>query len=249
MRTGRATDAFAPGWYPAILLLLVVLLAACGHSAPPWGLRDISGLMPSLDFTLTAASDGATVHGQDYRGQVVLLYFGYTHCPDVCPTTLSRLSRAVGALGTSARQVRILFVSVDPARDTLAQLKAYAGAFGPEVVGLRGSEAELNALTKRYRVSYGYGKPDSHGNYEVSHSSAVYVFDRDGKIRLLVGSTDSTPVITRDLQRLLAEKRGASASRGRAGSDHNNLLAIVRKTRLTAFYTALEADFGPGIAG
>ena len=79
-------------------LLLVSLLAACGQSAPPWGLRDISGLMPSLDFTLTSAGDGGTVHGSDFRGQVVLLYFGYTHCPDVCPTTLSLLSRAVSAL-------------------------------------------------------------------------------------------------------------------------------------------------------
>ncbi|MGB7934028.1 MAG: SCO family protein [Gammaproteobacteria bacterium] len=192
------------------VLLLAGLLAACGQSAPPWGLRDISGLMPPLDFTLTASSDGATVHGEDFRGKVVLLYFGYTHCPDVCPTTLSLLSRAVSALGASADQVRILFVSVDPARDTLAQLKTYAAAFGPEVVGLRGSEAELKALTKRYRVSYGYGEPDARGAYEVSHSSAVYVFDREGEIRLLIGSTDSAPVITGDLQRLLAETPAAS---------------------------------------
>jgi protein SCO1/2 len=192
------------------VLLLAGLLTACGQSAPPWGLRDISGLMPSLDFTLTASGDGAPVHGENFRGKVVLLYFGYTHCPDVCPTTLSLLSRAVSALGASADQVRVLFVSVDPARDTLDQLKTYAAAFGPEVVGLRGSEAGLKALTKRYRVSYGYGKPDARGAYEVSHSSAVYVFDREGEIRLLIGSTDSAPVITGDLQRLLAETPGAS---------------------------------------
>ncbi len=208
MTAARTTDARAPGVRFGVLLLLAGLLAACGQSAPPWGLRDISGLMPPLDFTLTAASDGATVHGKNFRGKVVLLYFGYTHCPDVCPTTLSLLSRAVAALGTSAEQVRILFVSVDPARDTLARLKTYAAAFGPEVVGLRGSEAELKSLTKRYRVSYGYGKPDSSGAYEVSHSSAVYVFDRKGEIRLLAGSTDSAPVITGDLRRLLAEKSG-----------------------------------------
>jgi protein SCO1 len=192
-------------------LLLASLLAACGQSAPPWGLRDISGLMPPLDFTLTGASDGATVHGKDFRGQVALLYFGYTHCPDVCPTTLSRLNHAVSALGTNAAQVRILFVSVDPARDTLAHLKTYTAAFGPEVVGLRGSEAELKAITRRYRVSYGYGTPDARGAYEVSHSSAVYVFDREGEIRLLSGPADSAAVITGDLQRLLAEKPGAAS--------------------------------------
>ena len=207
--TGCAAAANASGMRFHILLL-VSLLTACGQNEPPWGLRNISGLMPSLDFTLTEASDGATVHGTDFRGKVVLLYFGYTHCPDVCPTTLSLLSRAVGALGTSADQVRILFVSVDPARDSLDQLKTYAAAFVPEVVGLSGSEAELKALTKRYRVSYGYGKPDASGAYEVSHSSAVYVFDRNGEIRLLIGSTDSAPVISGDLQRLLAETPGAS---------------------------------------
>jgi protein SCO1/2 len=201
---GRATSVSASGLRLGVVLL-AGLLAACGQSAPPWGLRDISGLMPPLDFTLTASSDDATVHGKDFRGKVVLLYFGYTHCPDVCPTTLSLLSRAVNALGTGAEQVRVLFVSVDPARDTPALLKTYAAAFGPEVVGLRGSEAELKTLTRRYRVSYGYGKPDARGAYEVSHSSAVYVFDRAGGIRLLIGSTDSAPVITGDLQRLLAE--------------------------------------------
>jgi protein SCO1/2 len=198
-----------PGFWT--VLLLVSLLVACGDNESPWSLRDISGLMPPLDFTLTDATDGETVQYKVFRGQVVLLFFGYTHCPDVCPTTLSRLSRALAALGEDAEQVRILFVTVDPARDTLAQLKAYAAAFGPEVVGLRGSEGELKALTKRYRVSYGYGKPDAHGNYEVSHSSAVYVFDREGEIRLLVEPTDSTEVIASDLKRLLAEKPDARA--------------------------------------
>jgi protein SCO1/2 len=183
--------------------VLVSLLAACSQSKTPWGLKDVSGLMPSLDFTLTDATNNATVHAGDFRGKVVLLYFGYTHCPDVCPTTLSLLGHAVGALGKNAAQVRILFVSVDPARDTQAELKAYAAAFGPQVVGLRGSEAELKALTKRYRVTYGYGKPDAHGNYEVSHSSAIYVFDRLGEVRLLAGPTDTTAMITADLERLL----------------------------------------------
>jgi protein SCO1/2 len=128
----------------------------------------------------------------------------------VCPTTLALLNHAVKALGANADQVRILFVSVDPARDTLAQLKTYAAAFGPWVVGLRGSEADLREFTRRYRVSYGYGKPDASGAYEVSHSSAVYVFDREGRIRLMIGSTDSAPTITGDLQRLLAETPGAS---------------------------------------
>jgi protein SCO1/2 len=106
--------------------------------------------------------------------------------------------------------VRILFVSVDPARDTLAALNKYAAVFGPQVVGLRGTQDELRALTKRYRVSYGYGKPDAKGNYEVSHSSAVYVFDRQGEVRLLAGASDTASAITDDLRRLLAEGSGGS---------------------------------------
>ena len=205
MILGHAPGTSCFGTRFGALLLVSLLAAACGHRGPPWGLRDISGLMPTLDFSLTESS-GAMVHGKDFRGHVVLLYFGYTHCPDVCPTTLSRLSRAVAALGPRADEVRILFVSVDPARDTPAQLQAYATAFGPEVVGLSGSQSELQGLTKRYRVSYGYGKPDSHGDYEVSHSSAVYVFDRQGEVRLLAESSAEASVITDDLQRLLAEQ-------------------------------------------
>jgi protein SCO1/2 len=205
MRLRRAVAGRHPGLHLAVLAL-AGLLAACGQNTTPWGLKDITGLMPSLDFTLSDAGNGATVHGKDFRGKVVLLYFGYTHCPDVCPITLSLLGRAVAALGDDAAQVRILFVSVDPARDTPAQLKTYAAAFGPQVVGLRGSDIELKALTKRYRVTYGYGKPDAHGNYEVSHSSAIYVFDRQGESRLLAGPTDSAPVITVDLKRLLKSR-------------------------------------------
>jgi len=192
------------------VLLLAGMLTACGDRGAPWALHDVSGLMPDLDFTLTQASDGSTVHGENFRGRVVLLYFGYTHCPDVCPTTLSLLGQAVAALGTGAGQVQILFVSVDPARDSLAGLKEYAAAFGPEVVGLRGSQAELQALTKRYRVSYGYGKPDAQGSYAVSHSSAVYVFDRRGEVRLLGKGTDTASALTGDLRRLLAESSDSS---------------------------------------
>jgi len=194
-------------WVAAICALgLLAGLAGCGHKGPPWGLKDISGLMPALKFTLTDANTGQTVHAKDFRGHLVLLYFGYTHCPDVCPTTLSRLSRAVASLGPRASDARILFVTVDPARDRIADLKRYARAFGPEVVALRGSQQALRALTKRYRVTYGYGKPDSHGNYEVSHSAAVYIFDRQGEARLLARPTDNAATIGKDLARLDAER-------------------------------------------
>lgn len=184
---------------------LCLILSAC-HSGPPWQTKDISGLMPRLAFTLTEANRDRLVHAKDYRGKYVLLYFGYTHCPDVCPLTLTRLKHVVAGLGSAASQVRILFVTVDPKRDSLAIMKKYSEFYGPEVRGLRGSESALRKLTKMYRVTYGYGKPDAQGNYTVSHSSAVYVFDREGRARLLFRPTDSVAAISSDLKRLISEK-------------------------------------------
>jgi protein SCO1/2 len=192
------------GFRRLVLALGLLLLAGCSRSGPPWATKDISGLMPPLAFTLTEASRNTVVHATDYRGRVLLMYFGYMHCPDICPTTLSRLQSAVANLGDQAQQVRILFVSVDPKRDNLPDLRRYAEFFGPQVIGLRGSQAALRKLTKRYRVTYGYDKPDVQGNYNVSHSSAVYVFDRNGKARLLVQPDDPAEAISRDLKRLLA---------------------------------------------
>jgi len=184
-----------------VIALLLILVSGCDRSPSPWSLHDISGLMPPLAFTLHDGS-GQTRHGKDYRGDIVLLYFGYTHCPDICPTTLAKLVSATHKPGVAAEPVRILFVSVDPARDTVDVLQRYGQAFGPRVTALSGTQAQLRALTKRYRVSYGYGKADARGRYEVSHSSAVFIFDRDGAARLLATGTDSAEKISADLKRL-----------------------------------------------
>lgn len=194
-------------WSLCLLLVgMLILVGACSRGGEAWALKDISGLMPELSFSLTDASTDADVQATDFRGKIVLLYFGYTHCPDVCPTTLTMLGQAVSALGSQAQEVRVLFVTVDPKRDSLTVLRRYAQAFGPEVVGLRGDPGALRALTKRYRVTYGYGKPDALGDYSVSHSSAVYVFDRRGAARLLMRPGDTAAALGGDLKRLLAEK-------------------------------------------
>lgn len=185
-------------------LFALLSLAGCGHSSRPWGLPDITGHMPDLKFTLTD-DNGQQVTQAAFAGKVDLLYFGYTHCPDVCPTTLADLGKVLRQLGPAAAQVRVLFVSVDPARDTPAVLKSYVNAFGPWFVGLSGSQAQLQALTKRYRVAYRLGKPDAQGNYTVYHSSAVFIFDRQGKARLLTDLDDKPDVIATDLKRLLQE--------------------------------------------
>jgi len=184
-------------------VLVIVSLAACTRTEPPFLLQNITGLMPALQFRLTD-QDNRAVSAENFRGQVVLLYFGYTQCPDACPATLATLHQALSTLGSSAAGVRVLFVSVDPQRDTAAVLKRYVGYFGPQVVGLRGDDRTLNALTRRYRVAYHREKPDAHGYYSVDHSSAVFVFDRTGEARLLAGSSSGARTIASDLKRLLA---------------------------------------------
>lgn len=188
--------------FSLILLSLLIVLSACHHKSL-WETKDISGLMPRLAFTLTESNRDKLVHATDYRGKYVLLYFGYTNCPDVCPLTLSRLKHVLANLGQAAQQVRVLFVTVDPKRDNLAALKRYSEFFGPHVLGLRGTTKALRKLTKMYRVTYGYGKPDAHGFYTVSHSAAVYVFDPEGRARLLLRPTNTVEQITHDLRRLM----------------------------------------------
>lgn len=183
-------------------LIMTIALAACGHG-PPYALKNIRGLVSPLEFHLTD-QDGQPVTAADYRRNVVLLYFGYTECPDQCPTTLTTLANALHELGPQASRVRVLFVSVDPRRDTTAVLKRYVGNFGPQFVGLSGDQAELTTLSKRYRIAYHYEKPDRYGNYEVDHSSAVFVFDGKGRARLLALSDNTARQVASDLHRLLA---------------------------------------------
>jgi len=186
-------------------LLVILGVVSCGRTASrPWNLLNITGHMPTLEFTLTR-DDGQSVTQKAYLGKLVLLYFGYTHCRDVCPTTLADLATALKQVGPDANQVRVLFVSVDPARDTPAVLKSYVNAFGPWFVGLTGSQAQLRALTQRLRVAYQLGTPDAHGDYEVYHSSTVFIFDRQGNARLLTSQSDKPEVIAADLKRLLLE--------------------------------------------
>lgn len=184
------------------LTLLVLLVASCG-GGEVWHAKDVRGMIPDLAFEMTNDEE-RTVHASDYRGEVVLLFFGYTHCPDVCPTTLARLGQALERMGDKGRRVRILLVTVDPARDPPALLHDYVRAFSPQATGLRGSEAQLDALAKRYRVAYAREAPDAHGDYAVSHSSAVFVFDAEGRARLLIQPELGAGEIAADLERLVS---------------------------------------------
>jgi protein SCO1 len=215
----RASDDRAAAYIPApaierrAMLRLIgasvalTLLTGCGDSAK-WHAIDVSGSLPPLAFTMTRASDGKHVTAADYRGDIVLLYFGYTNCPDVCPETLSNLAQVLSRIGLDEQHVRVLFVTVDPNRDTPPVLAAYVKNFAPQIEGLRGTPDQLATLARRYRVLYSVSPATQNQPYEVSHSSAIYVFDQTGAARLIIGSLSSThpdiPGTADDLKRLVA---------------------------------------------
>lgn len=186
--------------------LLTVLVGACQRHRS-WHATDLTGSVPNLNLSMTRANDGRAVSAEDYRGKVTMLYFGYTYCPDVCPMTLANAAHVLKALGSSGNRVRVLFVTVDPNRDTLPVLKRYAAAFDPRVDALRGTSDELAALARRYRVAYAVESDGSASAYQVMHSSGVYMFDGKGKARLLVStlSTDHPDIegTVSDLRELL----------------------------------------------
>ncbi|MBS0274445.1 MAG: SCO family protein [Proteobacteria bacterium] len=187
-----------------VILIFLFALAACGRGEMRPGATDITGVMPDLKFVMQRANDGAWVTQDSYRGKIALLYFGYTHCPDVCPATLSNLADVLKDLGARAGDVRVLFVSVDPARDDLAALKEYANAFAPQIDGLRGSDNEIAKLAQRYRVLYSVTKTDK--GVEVMHSGSVFIFDRDGKAREVMTDTSHLKAISADISSLLTSK-------------------------------------------
>ncbi|MGH7014314.1 MAG: SCO family protein [Stellaceae bacterium] len=193
--------------------LSAVLLAGCNDDSQ-WHAMNIAGSTPALAFTMTRAADGKTVTQADYRGEIVLLYFGYTYCPDICPTTLANVAEILKRLGPEAMHIRVLFVTVDPNRDTLPVLAQYVKDFAPEIDGLRGTPDQLAALARRYRVVYSVEPTTKDHPYEVTHSSAIYVFDGSGAARLLIPSLATTkPDIagtTADLRRLVEAKHPPS---------------------------------------
>jgi protein SCO1 len=177
---------FAPPAQPA-------LQAAVMYPAP----------RPLPAFHLTRA-DTTPLTLADWKGHWTVAFFGYTHCPDVCPETMARLMQVMQNLGPDADRAQIVFITVDPARDTPAALRSYMQAFDAKhAAGLSGTDSAVESIARRYRVAYQMEKRDPSGNYEVTHSSAVYIFDSRGHARLLATDRDSIDAITQDLQRVI----------------------------------------------
>ncbi len=145
----------------------------------------------------------------DFRGKVVMLFFGFTHCPDMCPTTLAMLAEAVRSLGSDAAQVQGLFVTVDPKRDTPRVLAQYVPAFHPAFLGLYGDEQTIARTAKEFKVFFQAQPANQYGSYSVDHSGQVFVFDKRGRLRLYVRSSGATPEsVAHDLRLLIGERAG-----------------------------------------
>jgi protein SCO1/2 len=185
-----------------LLFALSILLGACERKDPEkWALADVEGHLPDLKFNL-GSGDDHVVTEKKFEGKIVLLFFGYAHCPDICPMTMARLSSVIEKMGAGARDVRILFVSVDSFRDTPTVMADYASAFGPQVTGLAGDSQQIQDIARRYRVAYQLQPRQPNGYYEVMHSKAVYIFDRQGHARLMATDTDKPESFIHDLRQL-----------------------------------------------
>jgi protein SCO1/2 len=187
------------------LMVPLFLLAGCHHELSPQDVN-IVGLAPKLALSMTEVQTGKPVTARDFLGKVTLLYFGYTNCPDVCPATLYNLDRILRQMGAAGTQVNVLFVTVDPDRDSAATLAQYTGLFGRQVLGLRGDADQLFELARRYRVVFSVTKTPT---YQVTHSAAVYVFNAAGQPQFIIAGLDTTSPdiagIARDLAAVAAD--------------------------------------------
>ena len=185
-------------------LLAALSLAGCSKSGPSFKNTDITGADYGRDFSLTD-QNGKTRTLADFRGKVVVVFFGYTRCPDVCPTTLADLKVAREQLGDEGKRVQVLFVTVDPERDTPQLLASYVPAFDPSFLGLYGDAAATARVAKEFKVFFQKVPGKTPDSYSVDHTSASYVFDPQGRLRLLV-RPGNVPNLVADLKTLLAAK-------------------------------------------
>jgi protein SCO1/2 len=185
-----------------IVAMLVVVAASCGSSVPQFESVDITGADYAHDFHLTDMT-GRPRSLADFRGKVVLIFFGYTRCPDVCPTTMADLKAVMQKLGPDADRVQVLFVTLDPARDSAALLSQYVPAFDPRFVGLRGDEAATAQTAKEFKVFYQKVPGATPDGYTLDHTAGTYVFDPSGHIRLFIRQGEAPPAVTHDLKLLL----------------------------------------------
>ena len=180
------------------------VLAACGADAPKFRSTDITGADFGKELSLTG-HDGRPRTLADFTGKAVVLSFGYTHCPDICPTTLVDMAGVVKALGKDAGRVQVIFVTVDPERDTPEVLAKYVPAFNPGFLGLSGDVAATQRAAKEFRIFYEKRPGNAPGAYTLDHSGQSYVLDPQGRLRLFVRHDRIAQDLVEDLRTLLRD--------------------------------------------
>ena len=199
-----------------LLAGLVLVVAACGERAPArFNNTDISGAEFGRSLAGLADAHGKAVTLADFKGQALIVFFGYTSCPDVCPTSLARFAAVKQALGKDASRLQVLLITLDPERDTPEKLGAYVSAFDPSFIGLTGDLPAIEATAREFKVFFARSKAagaDAHGHdhgdhgYTIDHSAGAYVFDPAGRIRLYVKDDAPVDALAADVKLLLAGK-------------------------------------------
>lgn len=186
-----------------MLILLMLALTACQGSQQPVELfgSDIAGADFANGFSLKDHT-GKLRHLSDFKGKIVALFFGYTHCPDVCPTTMSDMANALKLMGKQSDDVQVLFVTLDPERDTQEVLAKYVPAFDARFIGLYGDDAQTAVTAKNFKVFYAKQEDSGKSGYTIDHSAGTYVFDKNGKIRIFLKYGQKPKEIASDLTTL-----------------------------------------------
>ncbi|WP_427913740.1 SCO family protein [Ramlibacter sp. MMS24-I3-19] len=179
-----------------------LLLAACGERKPQFNAVDLTGADYAKDFQLPD-TDGKVRRLQDFKGKAVIVFFGYTQCPDVCPTTMADIAQAKKLLGQEGAKVQGIFITIDPERDTPELLKAYVANFGPDFIALRGTPEQTAAVAKDFKVYYKKVEGKAPGSYTMDHSAASYIYDPEGHLRLYARYGAGPQVLADDLKQLL----------------------------------------------
>jgi protein SCO1/2 len=186
---------------------LTVSLTACdklpGKQKESFQNTDVTGLDYAKGFTLTDHT-GKPRTLADFKGKAVVVFFGYTQCPDVCPTTMAEMATVMQKLGPLADQVQVLFITLDPERDTQELLASYVPAFDKRFLGLRGTLDQTAKTAKEFKVFYAKVPGTDPGSYTIDHTAGSYVFDRDGRLRLFIRHGQGPDPIVHDLRELLS---------------------------------------------
>jgi protein SCO1/2 len=184
------------------IFAFLLMLCACSPAKVPFKATDITGAEFGKTLTLTDHT-GKLRNMSDFKGKAVVLFFGYTHCPDVCPTTMSDLKQTMKLLGDKANQVQVLFITVDPERDTQEVLAQFVPSFDKRFIGLRGNAQETKQTLGDFKIFYSKVEGKSKDDYSIDHSAGMYVFDKLGEIRLYMGYGEKPADIASDVGKLL----------------------------------------------